>query len=111
MRPRTNGILGEPAPEGRVADRGDQAPSDSLATNVWNAQPREGKLVFMGSSQASALTATTTLGGKASRPPAARSLLQANEALLEEALAPLADDLPRRIEPKGNLVVAEPRAA
>src|SRR5260370_33537133 len=67
-----------------------------------------GSLCSCGSSQASALTATTTLGGKASWPTAARTRLQSGKALLEEALAPLAHDLPGRIEPKGNLVVSQP---
>jgi hypothetical protein len=46
-----------------------------------------GSLCSWGSSQASALTATTTPGGKAGRSPAARSLLESGEALLEETLA------------------------
>src|SRR5215213_3357491 len=57
-----------------------------------------------GSSQAKALTATTTLGGKAGRPPAPRLFDQPSETLLEEPFAPLADDLPRSIEPGSDLI-------
>jgi hypothetical protein len=53
------------------------------------------------------LIATTTPGGKAGRPPASGPFLQAGEALLEEALAPLADDLPWRVETGRDLVIAE----
>jgi hypothetical protein len=54
------------------------------------------------------LIATTTLGGKAGRTASTRPLFEAGEALLKEALAPLADDLSRDIQPGGDLVVAEP---
>jgi hypothetical protein len=54
------------------------------------------------------LIATTTLGGKAGRAASARTLFEAGEALLKEALAPLADDLSRRVHSGGDLVVAEP---
>jgi len=47
------------------------------------------------------------LGGKAGWTPAARLLVEAREAVLEEAMAPLADDLPRRIQPRADLVIAE----
>src|SRR3990170_4432246 len=61
-----------------------------------------------GNSQASALMATTTLGGKAGRAPAARPLLQAGHTLRKDPLAPLADDLPTRIQSSGDCVVPEP---
>jgi hypothetical protein len=51
--------------------------------------------------------ATTTLGGKLRRAPASRFFLKAGEALLEEALAPLADDLSWSIEPCGDTVVVQ----
>ena len=51
-----------------------------------------------GSSQASALTWTTRLGGKAGLTPAARLSLQARQSGQRKPLAPLADDLARRIE-------------
>src|SRR5215210_8379834 len=66
----------------------------------------KGKLWLRGSSQAKALTATTTLGGKAGWPPAARLFEQPCKALLEEAFAPLADDLPWSVEPGSDLIVA-----
>jgi hypothetical protein len=47
------------------------------------------------------------LGGKAGRTASTRTLFEASEALLKEALAPLADDLSRSIQPGGDLVVAE----
>lgn len=60
-----------------------------------------------GSSQAIALTATTSAGGK-SRPAAGpRALGQTGQASLEEALAPLRHDLGRQREPTGDLDVLE----
>jgi hypothetical protein len=53
------------------------------------------------------LTVTTTLGGKAGRAPASWLLLEALESPFEEALPPLADDLPRCIETRCDLVIAE----
>jgi hypothetical protein len=52
------------------------------------------------------LIATTTLGGKSGWTTASRPFLQASEALLEEPLAPLADDLPPCVEPGSDLIVA-----
>lgn len=48
-----------------------------------------------------------TLGGKAGWTPAARLLVEAREAVLEEAMAPLTDDLSGRVQPRADLVVAE----
>ena len=62
----------------------------------------------LGSSQASRLTSTTTLEGKAGCAPASRLFLKAWEALFEEPVAPLADDLARRIESGSDEIVAEP---
>jgi hypothetical protein len=70
-------------------------------------QRANGTSDWLGSSQASRLTSTTTLGGKAGRVPASRLFLQAGQAFFEEALAPLADDLARRIEPRGDEIVAQ----
>jgi hypothetical protein len=52
--------------------------------------------------------ATTTLGGKPRRSPAAGTFVKPREPFLEEAFAPLADDLARGVEPRGDLVVAQP---
>jgi len=41
------------------------------------------------------------------RPPLPGEFLRAGHSLLKEALAPLADDLARRIEALGDLVVAQ----
>lgn len=51
-----------------------------------------------GSSQAKALTWTTRLGGKAGFTPASRLRLKAWHAGKSESLAPLTDDLTRRIQ-------------
>jgi hypothetical protein len=52
--------------------------------------------------------AITTPGGKAGRPAVSRLLFQASQALFEEALAPLADDLARRVQTGRDLVIGEP---
>src|SRR6266545_5939298 len=67
-----------------------------------------GRPSVAGSSHASALIWTTSSGGKSPGPTRARALLQAGHALLEEPLAPLADDFPPRREGGGDLVVGEP---
>jgi len=60
-----------------------------------------------GNSHASALTATRMLGGKLRWAPDSRFFLETREAFLEEAFAPLADDLSRGIEPCGDGIVLE----
>ena len=94
MPPRAEGIL--------LSQRHTVAPLIS-ATRPWEItagalgrEPRQRKPARVGSSQARALTATTTLGGKAGWTPASRLLLQARVSARAESLAPLADDLARR---------------
>jgi hypothetical protein len=53
------------------------------------------------------LIATTTLGGKASRSPAAWLFFKTWEPLAIEALSPLADNLARRVEAGCDAVVAK----
>jgi hypothetical protein len=61
-----------------------------------------------GSSQAMALTATMTSGGKDRGSAASGAFIQAGQAVLEEAFAPLRDDLPAGVESGGDLVVVQP---
>jgi hypothetical protein len=63
--------------------------------------------VFIGRSQAIRFTSTTTLGGKAGWTPAARLLVEAREAVPEEAMAPFTDDLAGRIQARADIVIAE----
>ncbi len=58
-----------------------------------------------GNSQARALTATTTSGGKDRRSAASGALVQTRQALLEEAFAPLGHDLPASVQAQSDLVV------
>jgi hypothetical protein len=53
-------------------------------------------------------TSTTTLGGKAGWSPAARLFVESREAVLEEAMSPLADDLAWRVQAGADLIVAQP---
>jgi hypothetical protein len=53
------------------------------------------------------LTAITSSGGKNWGSPGAIALLKSFEAFLEEALAPLADDLSPSVQAVGDLVVTE----
>jgi hypothetical protein len=66
-----------------------------------------GKPGVAGSSQASALISTVSSGGKGPGTSWAVSLVEARQSLLEEALAPLADNLAAHIEPSRNLVIAD----
>jgi hypothetical protein len=51
--------------------------------------------------------ATTTSGGKTRGPSSPRQIGQAGQALVEEAFAPFGDDLSRRVQACGDLVVAQ----
>ena len=70
-------------------------------------QRASGTPTSIGRSQAIRFTSTTRLGGKAGWTPAARLLVEAREAVAVEALAPLADDLARRVQAGADVVVAE----
>src|SRR5213594_1982953 len=59
-----------------------------------------------GNSQASALTAITTPGGKAGS-SMARPRFETGHSFFIEALSPLADDLSGSIEPRRNLIVTK----
>ncbi len=59
----------------------------------------------LGSSQAIALTWMATSGGKGRGSSAAGTFLQAGQPLGGKALAPLGDDLPAGVQPRGDLVV------
>ena len=61
----------------------------------------------MESSHAIRLISTTTLGGKAGWAPAARLLIEAGEALVEEAVAPLADNLSWGIQARRDDIVGQ----
>src|SRR5713226_5839212 len=74
----------------------------SLSDQRASGNPR-----WAGNSHARALTATTTLGGKAGRPPAPRQLLEARQPVPPEAFPPLADDLARQIEARGDDVIGQ----
>src|SRR2546425_6119336 len=60
-----------------------------------------------GNSQAMALTATTIPGGKARRCATTGKLIEAGQAGLEEALAPLADNLARGVQAICDPVIAQ----
>src|SRR3989337_3461497 len=61
-----------------------------------------------GSSQAMALTWTTSSGGKNPRAAGAGVLVKPRQALLEEPLSPLPDDLPSHIPAKRDLIGGQP---
>jgi hypothetical protein len=54
------------------------------------------------------LTSTTTVGGKAGCAPAARLFLKTRDAVVEETVAPFADDLARSIESGRDEIIPEP---
>jgi len=49
----------------------------------------------------------TSSGGKTGRAPGTRKVIQALESFLEEAFAPLADDLTWERDARGDLVITE----
>jgi hypothetical protein len=75
--------------------------------NSENDQRASGTPASIGRSQAMRFTSTTTSGGKAGRPPASWFFVEAGQAVLEEALAPLADDLSRGIQAGRDGLVGE----
>ena len=102
------GAFTQPTPKGGLADREATKPRPTASRLICGILSRDrGRPCSCGNSQASALTATTTLGGKAGRAPATRPLFEAGKALFEKPFPPFADDLTRRVEASGDLVVAE----
>src|SRR5713101_2022968 len=87
------------------------------ATNPWVITSRRiseresrdsGSCKRCGSSQARALTWTTTLGGKVGGSAAPRLRLEAGKPREGKSLAPLADDLARSVQVSSDDVVGEP---
>src|SRR3990172_279590 len=74
-------------------------------TKSWRLNRESGKPVARGNAQASALTRTTTAGGKNGRAPGPGFILQTGQPFLEEAFAPFADYLARDRKTGGNLVM------
>ena len=66
-----------------------------------------GRPVSWGISHASALTATTTSGGKSPRAARSGLVAETGQAPFEEPLAPLADDLARRVEALADRLVGQ----
>lgn len=82
------------------------------ALQTWRAmsgvfQWERGTPWVAGNSQASALTCTTSAGGKNPGPARAGALLQAGQAFLEKPLSPHADDFATSVESCGNLIVGQ----
>jgi len=59
-----------------------------------------------GSSHASAITSARTCGGESRGPAPPRSVLEPGHAVLEEALAPLGDNLAAAVQPLRDLIIA-----
>jgi len=79
----------EPTPDRAVANGGDQPELPCRLGHVATLKRDRGAPSVAGNSHASALTCTTTAGGKA-RPAWARLIFQPSQTFLEEALAPQA---------------------
>ena len=84
------------------------APSQDFTAEIGQRPARHRHAAVHGRSQAMRFTSTMTLGGKAGCAPASWLFVEASEPFAEKPLAPLADDLARRIQPGGNNVVRPP---
>ena len=109
MAPGPQRILAQPPPKRGPADLATSPCAITSRRSSASDQRASGTPRRAGSSHASALTSTTTLGGKAGWAPAAGLLLQPRQAFGAEALAPLADDLARGIETGRDDVIGQPR--
>jgi len=79
---------------------------------IWPQVSREkGRPSSSGNWHARALTATTISGGKSGGSAPPWPFLQAGQALVEESLSPLGDDLPRQIQLLADLFVCEARGS
>ena len=105
--PGSDRILVQPAPDGAVADGGDQPRPPHLLRHLGYAPARQRQLIVAGSSQASALTCTTSSGGKSPGSTRASLFFQSRQSLLEKAFAPQADDFASRMQARSNFVVAQ----
>ena len=108
MPPGLQRIGAQPAPQGDAADLCHDAAGEYLTMQFGDGEARQWHIGVTGNSHAKRLTSTTTLGGKAGCAPASRLFLKARHAVIEETVAPFADDLARCIESRGDKIVAEP---
>ena len=100
-----------PAPQRGAADRGHEAARQYFAVQLGASDQRaSGTPASIGRSQAIRFTSTTTLGSGLG----ARRAVPLGDPLrrsCEEAMAPLADDLPRHVQARADRIVAEAGAA
>jgi hypothetical protein len=78
------------------------------AANSADDQRANGTSLSAGRSHAKRITSARTCGGKSRRSAAPGPILEAREALLEEPLTPLGDDLAAAAQTLRDLVVAQP---
>jgi hypothetical protein len=95
-------------PHGGVRDGGHDAPLDDGPTDVRHVQAGHRQLELGGQLTGNGLDLKHDAGGKDPRPAAAGALLQALQAFLEEALAPLGHDLPGQVQPGADVLVRQP---
>src|ERR1700720_1468962 len=81
-----------------------------LITSRFRSGPdhfERGTPVVLGSSQASAFTCATTLGGKAGRSPAPITVGETFDAAVKKSLPPATHNLTGRSTPLSNLFIAQ----
>jgi len=97
-----------PAPERRAADSGDESTCQHFLAEIRQGPSGQRDTRVHGQLTHDPLDFNDDAGGKSGWPPASRLLIEAGEALVEEAVAPLADNLSRGIQARRDDIVGKP---
>ena len=107
MLPGPERVAAEPAPQGGGTDLGDETLRNHVPPDLVDREAGQGKPKAVGEFTSKCLHLDDETEGKAGFTPASGLRLQAGQSGKSKSLAPLADDLARRIESGGDEVVGQ----
>ena len=108
MFPGAKGIAAEPAPQSSAADLSDQALRNNVLADFLDREPTQWEPGgYQEARRRVPLPERRDWGGKAGLTPASRLRLKTRQSGKGESLTPLANNLTRRIQPRGDHVIGE----
>jgi hypothetical protein len=89
VAPRTDGVGGEPSPNRRAGDLGDEAAVKHLSADIWDVEPRQRQAEPLRKLTRNRLDVDDDLRGETGGTPVPWPLLKPGESFFEESFAPL----------------------
>jgi hypothetical protein len=105
--PRTKGIRIRPAPQGSATDLSHQALRHHFLLDIGDGESRERESQTMRKFTSEGFYLNDDAGGEKSGQPAPRLFLKTGQTRQGKSFAPLTNDLPGRVQARGNDVVRQ----